>query len=433
MMRKISLSFCLFFLFLTLFSQEPGYKIKFEIEGITAPMLYIKGNYGHSDYIFDSVEVTSKAVFLLHDKRRTIPDGIYKLVDGKGNSYLEFIISQNREFSVKTDATRKWDNYTVEGSDENKILALVKRMEQHGVVEKQTIHQFIEVSPESLLSKYLKAQYLPVEIPDFYLDEEGTIDENATYRYLVNHFFDNIDFNDARLLHTPIDVKLDLFFTEILLEQPVDTIISEIDKFIEHLKNEEVKSYYLQYIYMLFDTGLPKYDAVLVHLYDYYCPEQHCEWLDEHFNRRLKRDVLRKRVTLPGQIVPPLEAYAIDKKLISSDSIDRDFTILWFWDPDCEDCIEETPKLYKFYEEFHDFYDFEVIAISITEDYERWARLIPQFSDWINLSFAMGEPNYDFVDYFDLLMTPGIFVIDKDHKIIARQFPLEEILRIFEN
>jgi len=235
-------------------------------------------------------------------------------------------------------------------------------------------------------------------------------------------------------LRTPIDDRLDVIFSKILCNQHSDIINSEIDKLIAKTgNNDELRRYFLQYLYKKVDVGLPEYDGVIVHLYDYYCPDGTCDWLDEHFNRRIKREVLRKRKTLIGQIVPPLEVYTQTREKISSENIVSKYVVLWFWDPDCEGCVEETPKLYEFYENFHALYDFEVIAISITEDYERWSKFIPKIPNWINASFAVEEPNYDLVDYFDLLTTPGIFIIDKEHKIIARQFPLEKIFTIFED
>ena len=433
-MQKIFISFLFTIFCISLFSQEQGYKITIELPGVDTKTLYVKGNYGDKSYIFDSIKPSSKFVYSLQSKKRTIPNGIYEIIDKKGNSYLEFIVSQSRHFSIKTEQD-KWSRYTVEGSDENKFFALIKELEQSEMLNKETILQYIELSPESLLSKYLKAQYLFVELPNDYLDDiEEILDIDAAYSYVKEHFFDHIDFQDARLLRTPINPKLDIFFTEILLNQHPDTINREIDHFIAKTKNsDEAKRYYLQYIYGLFDTGLPEHAGVIVHLYDNYCADGTCDWLDEHFNRRIKRDVLRKRNLLPGQIVPSLEAYTHTQEKISSENLKTQHIVLWFWDPDCEDCIEQTPKLYEFYQDFHEMYDFEVMAISITEDYERWRNLLSQFPDWINISFAAGEPNYDFVDYFDLLTTPGIFVIDKDHKIIARQFPLEEIFTIFEH
>ena len=397
-MRKFFISLYLTLLFFTLFSQEQGYKIRFELAGVDAQMLYVKGNYGYQYYIFDSIKPYSKSVYLLENKKRIIPDGIYELIDRQKNSYAEFIVSQNRHFTIKIG-----QNHSVTGSDENIFFALVRSMKDYET-DYENIRQFVELAPQSLLSKYLKAKYLNGEI------------------------------QDARLLHTPIYDRLDALFNEIFLKQHPDTINKEIDKLIAGTgNNDEIKRYYLQYLYKTFDTGAPEYDGVIVHLYDCYCPDGTCDWLDENFNRRIKREALRKRKTLVGQIVPPLEVYVNQEEKISSESITNQYTVLWFWDPDCEGCIEETPKLYAFYENFHTLYDFEVMAISITEDYDRWRKFIPQIPNWINASIAVGETNYDFSDYFDLLTTPGIFIIDKEHKIIARQFPLEEIFTIFED
>ena len=413
-MQKIFISFYLIILSFTLFSQEQGYKIKFELTGVETPMLYVKGSYGHQDYIFDSIKPQSKYVYLLQNKKRIIPDGMYELVDKEENSYMRFIVSQSRDFSIKKNDK---NNYAVTGCDENKFFALIKSMEDRGTAEKM-ISQFIETSPESLLSKCLKINTR--NLIAYCRDENG----------IIEFLLDFIDFNDARLLRTKTVIDGRWFFQEI--EQHPDTINYYIDKLIAKTKNnDEVRRYYLQHLYKIFDTGLPEHASVLVHLYDNYCPNGTCDWLDDHFNRRIKREVLRKRQTLVGQTVPPLEAYTLTHEKINTKDIKNQYIILWFWDPDCEDCLEKTPKLYEFYQDFHHIYDFEVMAISITEDYDRWIKLIPQFPDWINVSFAIEEPNYDFVDYFDLITTPGIFMIDKNHKIIARQFSLEEIFTIF--
>ena len=136
----------------------------------------------------------------------------------------------------------------------------------------------------------------------------------------------------------------------------------------------------------------------------------------------------RKRRLLPGAVVPPLEAYDSDGNILKTKDISSDYIVLWLWDPDCDDCVEQTPKLYDFYKKNRDLYNFEVYAISITEDVDRWRAFIESnHLDWQNVSFGKGEPNYNFADYFDVLTTPGIFLIRKDHTIVASQFPLEEL------
>ena len=93
----------------------------------------------------------------------------------------------------------------------------------------------------------------------------------------------------------------------------------------------------------------------------------------------------------------------------------------------------ETPQLHQFYLENADKYDFEVFAVSITEDIDRWKKTCKEMGlSWINTCYAMGEPNYDFINYFNILTTPGSFLIDKDHKIIMRSFSLDELQDFFQ-
>ena len=37
-----------------------------------------------------------------------------------------------------------------------------------------------------------------------------------------------------------------------------------------------------------------------------------------------------------------------------------------------------------------------------------------------------------FINYFNILTTPGSFLIDKDHKIIMRSFSLDELQDFFQ-
>lgn len=121
-------------------------------------------------------------------------------------------------------------------------------------------------------------------------------------------------------------------------------------------------------------------------------------------------------------------AYDAQHNSVSTKDIKHKYIILWFWDPDCDECVELTPQLRDFYDIYKDYYDLEIYAVSITDDYDRWDDFIRKNQlTWINVSYAIGEPNYDFVDYFDLITTPGIYIINSKHKIIARQFPLDEL------
>ena len=93
-----------------------------------------------------------------------------------------------------------------------------------------------------------------------------------------------------------------------------------------------------------------------------------------------------------------------------------------------------TPILHDLYQKEADNLDFEVFAVEVNDDYDRWTAFTQQhqLDDWINLSTSMGETSVDFIEYFDIVTTPVILLIDneKNHTIIARQVTLEEVERL---
>jgi len=392
-------------------------------------VVFLTGYYGTENIIYDSCKVKSGKLIVFTSQDKVLPSGLYELTNKEGHIYMDFIIDQSRTFSISTslntiDSQREYIN-----SDENIFyFEFMKMMQRKGEISNDYLKSLIEISPYSLLSKYLKANYLQVDVPDILFPDGVTLDTIAQYKYWKKHFFDYLDFSDSRLLRVKSDFHIREYFLEYVIQNS-DEIIEEIDSFIlKSSINQEINKFCLSYLYNIFDDCNPSHDAVLVHLYDTYCTNGTCDWLDEFSFNRFKKEVDRKRKILPGQIVPPLVAYDAQHNAVSTKDCKHKFIILWFWDPDCDECVELTPKLRDFYDIYKDYYDLEIYAVSITDDYDRWDRFIRENQlTWINVSFAIGEPNYDFVDYFDLITTPGIYIINAKHKIIARQFSLDEL------
>ena len=90
-----------------------------------------------------------------------------------------------------------------------------------------------------------------------------------------------------------------------------------------------------------------------------------------------------------------------------------------------------TPILHQIYQEHSEDWDFEVFAVEVNEDFERWKAFSDTHGlwDWINLSTSRGEANIDFIEYFDIVTTPVMFLIDnsQNHTIKARQLTLDEL------
>ena len=413
-----------------------GYELKFTCLNIDESHLYLQGYYGQEAYIYDSAKVKGHKNIVFKNKKRVMPSGVYTLIDRFGNEYLDLMIDKSRHFSVTgVSLDRLGNSALAEGSEENKpFFAFQKQMalEAFHETSPQTMDNtpklFYESTPESFLGHYLKAKYYinPI-LPQ--PDEEDTADASLQYQQLIDHYFDYYTFEDARLLRTPVYLDLRNYFFEVL-PQNAQLIVSKANEFLQRFKDKESYEYYTALLLSLFEHSSNNlvHDQVFVALYDQHCADKNVSSIPEDLQQYYQRSADRKRKLQPGQTIPALVSYDINNAKHASSDIDKNLIIIWFWDADCDDCIVETPKLYEFYKDFANYYNLEVFAVAITDDLEKWDKFCKNNElSWVNVNYYMNEPNYDFIEYFDLISTPVIYLIDKNHTIIDRNFPLEEI------
>lgn len=418
-------------------TENQGYEIKITATGIDESMLYLQGYYGQEAFIFDSAKVKGHKNIIFKNKKKEMPAGIYTLTDRFGNEYLDLIIDKKRRFTITGNSLDRLSaTAIVDGSEENtQFIEFQKQMapaETFQETSSQTADNipkmFYESMPESFLGHFIKAKYyINPLLPQ--PDEGDTSDASMQYQQLIDHYFDSYTFDDARLLHCPIYLDLRNYFLDILPADAQLVTRKSID-FIQKFQDPESRSYYLPLLFNLFDHTVNSmvYDQAFVALFDQFCKGTDRVNISEDLYRYYQRAAERKRKILPGETVPVLVSYDINNGKHASSDIDKDYIILWFWDADCDECIVETPKLLEFYKDFANYYNLDVYAVAITDDMEKWDKFCKNNElSWVNVNYYMNDPNYDFIEYFDLITTPVIYLLDKNHTIIARNFPLEEL------
>ena len=376
----------------TCFAQKKGYDIKVQAPQMEGEMLYLKGYYGDENSYIDSCRV--KKGIARFKSGTLLPDGYYLITD-KRSYILPIVAEQSRNFTISSE--------TVSNSIENQTY---QNFNKHFIGSTQEDFIFAEAlcaaNPNALVSKYIKFEI---------------------------YGLDSCDATESRMLRHPV------FATEIY-EKLVSADIATIDQVLDKFgATSEIGKYYLAKMlkYYNMDNNAP-FDDILVHLYDKYYVPNNLQLYSDTYERTLKRAVMRKRHTLIGAEIPHLEATNADGKRETTENPQHAYTVIWFWDPDCEDCQEETPILSKMYQEHSEEYDFEVFAHSLTADIERWKKFSKEWGlTWPNTCSEVGESNYDFIDYFSIVTTPCCLLIDKDHKIIMRQFSLEQLEDFFQN
>lgn len=417
-------------------SNSAGYEIKIEAEGIASHYLYLQAHIGHDSFVCDSAKVKGHKSVCFKSSKKQLPDGVYSICDRFGNVYFDIIIDNDSYFNISGGEwnSRYIASATASGSEANaQFIEFQKQYQADTSNPNPTPQLFYESIPESFLGHYIKAYYKLNPFIDNNEESTDSLRDAHLYQDIIEHYFDDYTFSDPRLLHTPVYLDVKTYFFEILPKN-YDSIRLRMDAFLNRFQDKKSQDYYISLLMNLLDETFYDMisDQVMVHIFDDYVAKKNIEYISEDIYKYYERTVERKRRTLPGKTIPVLECADNKNVMHSSKDVEKPYIVLWFWDPDCDDCKVWTPKVHSFYLEYASLYNFEVYAVALTDDVELWNEFSEKYDlSWTNLCTAVNDSNYDFIDYFNLITTPVIYLLDKNHTIIARNFPLEDLHELF--
>jgi len=269
-------------------------------------------------------------------------------------------------------------------------------------------------------------------MPDFAPNKDGSKDTVSLYYYYKDHFFDNVNLKDDRLLFTPVfHPRLENFFTKMILQIP-DSITKEADKIIAQLKpGSEMFKYVVWWITNHYETSkIMGMDAVFVHMVQNYYTKEKAFWVD---------DTQLFKIQERARILSPILVGKKVKNLVMADEkgafrslydVKANYTVLYFWDPDCGHCKKVTPKLKQYYDSVKGK-GIQVYAVCTEVEMEKWRNFIKEYSlDWINV--ADPELRNNFRADFDITSTPQIFLLDQNKNIIAKRIEVSSLTEILQ-
>jgi thiol-disulfide isomerase/thioredoxin len=443
-----------------------GYEINVTIMDLQDSTVFLAYHLGDKQYIKDTVKLDRSGNGIFRGQQ-TLPQGIYMIVL-PGRKYFEILISDNQRFSLNCTFSDYFNTLKFTGSKENsafveyqknwvtmqqtaiaiskriqnnkqnndslKILGSVQKLQEENM--KAYLKSVVKANEGNFLGTLVKG-LLPIDIPKFTIPigykNPDSIRWVLNYNYNKDHFFDNIDLNDERLIRTPLLYsRLDSFFTNVLIQSP-DTINKEIDKLINKCSsNYKMFQFVSVYLFNHFrESEIMGHDAVMVKIADDIYLSGKADWVTREF-----KDDLRKQIDLirPNLIGKKAENMVMDSYkgiFVSLYDVEKDFTVLYFWEPNCGHCQEATPKLKAYYDKPKD-YSLEVFAVCTTADKEKWTKYIEDNKiTWINGWDPKRISHFDF--YYNVQSTPTIYVLDKNKKIIAKKLAVEEIGPFIDN
>ena len=181
------------------------------------------------------------------------------------------------------------------------------------------------------------------------IDKGGRPDNNAYAAIYRKRLWDDVNFDDERLMYTPvISTKLNRYITELTVQNP-DSIFSAgkflIDKVLD---KPEYFKYFTNWITLKYEptkTTLMDAEAVYVNMVQNYFTQERAFWSDSVEVYGLQQRAHEMSASLAGKQGPDVISHDLQGKKHTIYGMKSDYILVYMFNPDCEHCAIETPKL----------------------------------------------------------------------------------------
>lgn len=478
----------LFGLGLTAYGQKIS--LKFKIEGLQKDSVVYLGNYlGKSLYYYDTAYVEKNGVVKF--EREMPSGVYALITQAKAPvKYFEFLVNnENIEIEANNDKLR--ESLKVKKSVENKLffdyisylgkqgakkapLVELRNDENTSAKKKEELSEQIKKIDQDVLdyqqqlinnnkgtyvSKLINMSLEPQADPI----PEGGVEDTARYNYYSyrDNYWKGVDLKDDALARTPIfHDRLEKYFMKVIPQDP-DTIIPAIIKVVDQMNQTgDMFKYAVNYLtYAHVKTKRMGMDEVYVRMAEKFYLTGRCDyWAKPDAIEKMREEVNKRKPTLVGEYAPNI--ILPDTTLKNFPSLYKDvqtkYTLLYFWDWTCGHCKKETPILKKFYDSIKENtnIDLEVYAVCTKEDNSGLIEFINKHNlNWINVSdgpdmvsnpekYGMEIKEIDgqktllrndngitinYRNTYDVFVTPQLFVLDENKKILAKQIAIEQV------
>jgi thiol-disulfide isomerase/thioredoxin len=472
MSRKNIQSILIALAFIPVFAfAKDGYEISIKIKGFKNQKLLLGNYFGDKQYLKDSAitDALGKVVFKGKEK---LQGGIYLIATADKRLLFDFVVTE-QVFALETDSADFQSNMKAIGSPENEVFfayskfttkmaidatALEKKM-LAAKAAKDTANErkykfellsydkrvqdyrkeVIKTHPTFLMAKLFRIME-EVEVPPAPVLPNGKKDSMFQYNYYREHYFDNFDFTDDRVVYTPVfHPKVESFITKFTLQIP-DSINSAADFVVaKSMPSKEISKYVINWISNHYETSeYMGMDAVFVHMaLTYYNKKEIAYWIDETTRFKIVDRAQTLEYNLLGKKGQNLNMPDTGEVYQSLYNIKANYTVLLFWDANCGRCKEEVPKILDLYKEQNSTINIkgtkkiEVFAVGMTPEAKDWKKYIRENKlPWINVH----DPNHEsnFRKFYDVYSTPVIYLLDENKQIIAKRLSADQLKDFIE-
>jgi thiol-disulfide isomerase/thioredoxin len=440
-----------------LFAQ--AYDIELIINGEKDKNALVAIYEGNNKYYVDSAVINENGKARFSGDKPLNP-GMYIIITDE-NKIIDFLISDtvNQTFTISATKDKYLETLSFNGSPENETYAGFSRF-WHDKQQKE--NQLIANATKStksmkslddklaLLTKQTEAkiQEIKTEYPGSLLQslamamntsrqDKNGITKKSTRRHsdeFNRHYWDNILLSDNRLQNTPLLPHLiDNYFNSVLIQTPNSIIngyeyvmtktgdnVSMMEFITGHIFNYYLKSEML---------GI---ESLLIHIIDNYYSTGKVNVTDEKFLKEMTDFANKNRETLVGKKATNLKMETIGGTPESLYDINLPYTLVYFFEPSCGHCKQETPKIYKVFQKFKNK-GLAGFCVYTQNNKNEWLEYVAKnnLTDWINVWDPTNNNNFRIA--YSIYSVPQAYLLDKDKNIIGRRLDNVSLLKMLND
>ena len=424
-------------------SNQKGYRIAVRIDHCSDSLILLSHYWGNKAEMDDTARRNQSGWFVFEGSDPQ-DEGLYFISGQQGLHYIDFFITSNQHFELGFDSGDPYGTANGTASVENAdFFRVLSALNSRSVREKQPdadsagyilgqadvskaeIRSILAVKAgdSSLAYKFITASIEPGKFQQYFGPvKKGT--GESTAHFFVDHYFDNIDFTDNRLIYTPVLSKRIDQFLDTIGKVPGVTVQSEIDRLLElSARNSRTAQFVAWYLMTRFETYyfIEGNDALFVHLVNDYLLKGKTGWYFPELKDRELKQLQTFEPLLNGKPAPDLEMPDSSNHYHDLYDVKSKYTLLLFWASSCSHCRDEMPSIVSFYKEFHSKYNLEIFGVSTDTSVSRWKSYIRRHNlSWVNV-FGRKSIKGSYHLLYDIRSTPVLYLLD-DKKIILSKY-----------
>jgi peroxiredoxin len=458
-MKKIKIVFVFLFLSQIMWAQDinyapESYSCYYRLNNYSGTRAILYALRGNQTIALDTSRVQLNAVMFSHIER--YPAGMYRIAFND-TLYTE-VIFNNEDVVLEADANNVLYTMKVKRSEENTLLFNYwiyamgvrdsinhVRFQRDKLVatgkmtkkQKQGFEKRIDVL-NSRLATYIEDEaqshptlFAPVVLRSYLIpsyrhylinpENEEYPSERLFYLY---HFFDNIDFSDARLLNTRIIYTAISDYMSTFAKPPKTAVYRDIVDRVMNLSNtnEAVYQYSLNLFIQAFENTI--WEDVFVYIIEEYYFNSYVYNSSQGAYYKKKIEAIKS--LKPGKKMPNVVLKDTSGIEVSLYSVKAKVKMVLIYSSDCPHCHEAMPGIMEVYELYHQE-GFEIYAIAIDDSMSMWKNEIKKNGyPWVSVSDLKGLSS-PIIDKYNVWMTPMMFMLDENNIIMNKPHGMEDI------